>query len=74
MVERTAFHANQKNQFRVSLWGELDCSAITNRMQIVMIIQFVSFHKSTLIKKNGGKGSFFCKSKASTSCNPMGRT
>ena len=39
MVERKAFLANPKHQYRVSQRGEHDCSAITKRMEIIMGIQ-----------------------------------
>ena len=47
IVERKAFLANPKHQYRVSQYGEHDCSPITKKMQIIMSIQVFSFNERT---------------------------
>ena len=75
MVERKAFFANPKHQYRVSQWGEHDCSAITNRMEIIMSIQVYLISPVNInYRENGGMKSFYCQSKASILGFPMCRT
>ena len=75
MVERKAFLENLKHQYHVSKWGEHDCSAHYEKMEIIMSIEVCLISGMNInYKENGGKKSSSCKSKASISCIPMGRT
>ena len=69
MVERKAFLANPKHQYRVSQCREQGCSANKKKMEIIRSIHvcFISWMNFDY-KENGGKKSFSWKSKASISC------
>ena len=65
MVERKAFLANPKCQYRASQHGEHNC--ITNNKKNGDYYKNSSFVISWMTfdyKENGGKKSFSCKSKA----------
>ena len=75
MVERKAFLANPKHQYHVSQYGEHYCSAHIEKNGDYNEYQSLShFIMNFNDKKNGGKKTFSCKSKASISCNTIGRT
>ena len=48
-MERKAFHANRKHQYHVPWWEEQDYGARNKRIEIIMGIQFFTFHEWTLI-------------------------
>ena len=75
MVERKAFLANLKHHYHVPNMNNMIVVPITKRMEIILSIQV--YHISQMdfdYKENGGKKSFFGKSKASISCISMRRT
>ena len=58
-MEKKAFLANPRHQYRASQWEEHDCSAIMNRMEVIMSIQvclisWMNFNH----KQNSGKKAF----------------
>ena len=64
MVGRKAFLANPKHQYRVYQWGEPDCSAITNRIEIIMSIQVCAISPVNInYRENVGLKSFSCNRK-----------
>ena len=73
--EKKSFLYNSKASMLHSKWVERDCSAHKKRIKIFMSIQVCLISRVNInYKENGGKKSFSCKSKASTSCIPMRRT
>ena len=75
MVGRKVSLANPKHQYHVSQLGEHDCGAIMSRKEIIISIEACLMSQINFnYKENGGRKNFSCKSKASISCFPMGRT
>ena len=75
MAKRKAFLANPKHQYRISQWGEHDCSAIRSRMEIIINIQVCLISPVNInYRENGGMKRFSFKYKASISCFLMWRT
>ena len=69
MAEIKVFPANPKHQYHASQWGEHDWSAHNKKMKIIMSIRVcLSSWINFDYKKNYGKKSFSCISKASISC------
>ena len=65
MVERNAFLANPRHQYRVSQWEEHDCSAINEKNGDHNEYPGLSpFTMNFNYKENGGKKSFSCQTKA----------
>ena len=74
MVERKAFLAKRKHQYRVPQWGEPGCSALAIKMEIIMSIQVCLILSVNIIyRENGGKKSLYFKYKASIPCFLMWR-
>ena len=59
MVERKAFLAKSKHQYRVSQWDEHDWSAITKRTEINKSIQVCPISRWTLIIRKWWKEKLF---------------
>ena len=72
MVERKAFLANPKHQYRVPQWGEHTWSAHNEKNgNYNKDPSLTHSWMNTNYKENSGKKSFSCKAKVSISCIPM---
>ena len=75
MVERKAFLAIPKLQYRVTQCEAHDCSAHTKRMEFIMSIQVWLISQINInYKENGGLKRFSRKPKASILCIGMRKT